>query len=43
MGTGTLVIDGLARYVYVHSIHLCTVPADYWPDVLAPHVAERAP
>jgi alpha-N-arabinofuranosidase len=36
------VIDGLARYVDMHSIHLYTGSADYWSNVLAPHYAERA-
>jgi alpha-L-arabinofuranosidase len=36
------VIDGLARYVDMHSIHLYTGSPDYWSNVLAPHVAERA-
>ncbi len=36
------VIDGLARYVDMHSIHLYTGSSDYWSDVLAPHFAERA-
>jgi alpha-L-arabinofuranosidase len=36
------VIDGLARYVDNHSIHLYTGSPDYWSNVLAPHQAERA-
>jgi alpha-N-arabinofuranosidase len=36
------VIDGLARYVDMHSIHLYTGSPDYWSNVLAPHFAERA-
>ena len=36
------VIDGLARHVDVHGIHLYTGSADYWSNVLAPHFAERA-
>ena len=36
------VIDGLAPYVDMHSIHLYTGSADYWSNVLAPHFAERA-
>jgi alpha-N-arabinofuranosidase len=36
------VIDGLARYVDLHSIHLYTGSSDYWSNVLAPHFAERA-
>jgi alpha-N-arabinofuranosidase len=37
-----IVIDGLARYVDFHSIHLYTGSPDYWSNVLAPHFAERA-
>ena len=37
-----VVIDGLARYVDLHSIHLYTGSDDYWSNVLAPHFAERA-
>ena len=37
-----VVIDGLARYVDLHSIHLYTGSEDYWSNVLAPHFAERA-
>ena len=37
-----VVIDGLARYVDLHSIHLYTGSGDYWSNVLAPHFAERA-
>ena len=36
------VIDGLARHVDMHGIHLYTGSADYWSNVLAPHFAERA-
>ena len=36
-----VVIDGLARYVDLHSIHLYTGSDDYWSNVLAPHFAER--
>jgi alpha-L-arabinofuranosidase len=36
-----VVIDGLARYVDLHSIHLYTGSPDYWANVLAPHYAER--
>jgi len=36
------VIDGLARFVDFHSIHLYTGSPDYWANVLAPHFAERA-
>ena len=37
-----VVVDGLARYVDLHSIHLYTGSDDYWSNVLAPHFAERA-
>jgi alpha-L-arabinofuranosidase len=37
-----VVVDGLARYVDFHSIHLYTGSSDYWANVLAPHFAERA-
>jgi alpha-N-arabinofuranosidase len=37
-----IVIDALARYVDLHSIHLYTGSPDYWSNVLAPHYAERA-
>ncbi len=37
-----VVIDGLARYVDFHGVHLFTGSADYWTNVLAPHYAERA-
>ena len=36
------VIDGLARHVDMHGIHLYTGSADYWSNLLAPHYAERA-
>jgi alpha-N-arabinofuranosidase len=36
------VIDGLARYVDFHSIHIYTGSDDYWSNVLAPHQAERS-
>jgi alpha-N-arabinofuranosidase len=36
------VIDGLARDVDMHGIHLYTGSADYWSNVLAPHYAEQA-
>lgn len=36
------VIDGLARHVDWHGIHLYTGSADYWSNVLAPHYAEQA-
>ena len=35
-----IVIDGLARHVDWHSIHLYTGSADYWSNVLAPYHAE---
>jgi alpha-N-arabinofuranosidase len=37
-----IVIDGLAPFVDLHSIHLYTGAPDYWSNVLAPHFAERA-
>ena len=37
-----IVIDGLAGLVDFHSIHIYTGSNDYWTNVLAPHVAERA-
>jgi alpha-N-arabinofuranosidase len=37
-----VVIDGLAPFVGLHSVHLYTGAADYWSNVLAPHYAERA-
>jgi alpha-N-arabinofuranosidase len=36
------VIDGLARDIDMHGIHLYTGSADYWSNVLAPHYAEQA-
>jgi len=36
------VVDGLARDVDHHSIHIYTGSADYWSNLLAPHQAERA-
>ncbi len=36
-----IVVDGLARYVNYHSIHIYTGSDDYWSNVLAPHQAER--
>jgi len=36
------VIDGLARHVDMHGIHLFTGSADYWSNLLTPHYAERA-
>jgi alpha-L-arabinofuranosidase len=37
-----VVVDGLARYVDYHSIHIYTGSDDYWSNVLAPHQAERS-
>jgi alpha-N-arabinofuranosidase len=37
-----VVIDGLARYVDYHSIHIYTGSPDYWDNVLSPHQAERS-
>lgn len=37
-----VVIDGLARYVDYHSVHIYVGSHDYWSNVLAPHQAERA-
>jgi alpha-N-arabinofuranosidase len=37
-----VVIDGLARYVDYHSIHIYTGSDDYWSNVLAPHQSERS-
>ena len=37
-----IVLEGLARHVNYHSIHLYTGSVDYWSNVLAPHQAERA-
>lgn len=36
------VIDALAPYVDLHSIHIYTGSDDYWTNVLSPHAAERA-
>ena len=36
------VINGLAPHVDLHSVHLYTGCDEYWPNVLAPHQAERA-
>jgi alpha-L-arabinofuranosidase len=36
------VINGLAQHVDLHSVHLYTGCDEYWPNVLAPHQAERA-
>jgi alpha-N-arabinofuranosidase len=37
-----VVIDGLAPFVDLHSIHIYTGSSDYWTNVLQPHQAERA-
>ena len=37
-----IVIEGLAQYVDFHSLHLYTGSADYYSNVFAPHLAERA-
>ena len=37
-----VVLEGLARYIDFHSIHLYTGSSDYYSNVLAPHQAERA-
>ena len=37
-----IVVDGLARYVDYHSIHIYTGSDDYWTNVLSPHQAERS-
>ncbi len=37
-----VVVDGLASLVDLHSVHVYTGADDYWTNVLAPHVAERA-
>jgi alpha-N-arabinofuranosidase len=36
------VIDGMAEHVDLHSVHIYTGADEYWPNVLAPHMAERA-
>jgi alpha-N-arabinofuranosidase len=36
------VLEGLARYIDFHSIHIYTGSSDYYSNVLAPHQAERA-
>jgi alpha-N-arabinofuranosidase len=36
------VVEALAPYVRYHSIHLYTYSPDYYPNVFAPHLAERA-
>lgn len=36
------VLEGLARYVDYHSIHIYTGDADYYTNILMPHQAERA-
>jgi alpha-L-arabinofuranosidase len=37
-----IVLEGLAPHVAYHSIHIYTGNDDYYPNVLAPHQAERA-
>ena len=37
-----VVLEGLARYIDFHSIHIYTGSSDYYSNVLAPHQAERA-
>jgi alpha-N-arabinofuranosidase len=37
-----VVLEGLAPFVRYHSVHLYTGSADYWANVLEPHVADRA-
>ncbi len=37
-----IVLEGLARYVDYHSIHIYTGDADYYTNILMPHQAERA-
>jgi alpha-L-arabinofuranosidase len=37
-----IVLDGLAKFVRYHSIHIYTGSDDYYTNVLAPHLAERA-
>ena len=37
-----IVLDGLAPYVDFHSVHLYTGSLDYYSNVFAPHLAERA-
>src|SRR5260370_4564519 len=37
-----VVVEGLARYIDFHSIHIYTGSSDYYSNVLAPHHAERA-
>jgi alpha-N-arabinofuranosidase len=36
------VINGLAPLVDLHSVHIYTGAGEYWPNVLAAHMAERA-
>jgi alpha-N-arabinofuranosidase len=37
-----VVIEGLAKFVDYHSVHIYTGSDDYWSNVLAPHQADRA-
>jgi alpha-N-arabinofuranosidase len=37
-----IVLDGLAKFVRYHSIHIYTGSSDYYTNVLAPHLADRA-
>jgi len=37
-----VVLEGHARYIDFHSIHIYTCSSDYYSNVLAPHQAERA-
>jgi alpha-N-arabinofuranosidase len=37
-----IVLEGLARHVSFHSIHLYSGSPDYYSNVFAPHLAERA-
>jgi alpha-N-arabinofuranosidase len=38
----SVVIDGMAGLVDLHSVHIYTGSDDYWTNVLQPHQAERA-
>ena len=37
-----IVIDGLAQFIDLHSVHLYSGDDDYWANVLGPHYTERA-
>ena len=37
-----VVVEGLARFVEYHSVHIYTGSDDHWSNVLAPHTADRA-